>query len=215
MMALIELQSAKRILTLGQDLLDNKNEELALIQSISDKVKGFYDYISSSHNNLMNTMDNAVDQSNQVTEQLKTFILVLLVILASQILSLLLMAALFQSKIVFVYVNVIWIKNLIVCFGIGLVTYHQGILYKRNETFCMPYNTHDITFQKDWVKSHAKVEIWPLLDVCIFGRNNHDLNSVMNIQHFQNNMISFSTAIKNFPNLAAGANTDAIKAYDR
>ena len=65
MMALIELKSAKKvILTLGQDLLDNKNEELALIDSISDKVKGFYDYISSSHNNLMDTMDNAIDKSD-------------------------------------------------------------------------------------------------------------------------------------------------------
>lgn len=120
----------------------------------------------------------------------------------------------YRSRIVFVYVNVIWMKNLMVCFGIGLVTYHQGALYKLNKDFCEPYDSHNIAYQKAWVHSRSSPSIQPLLDVCIFGTNNHNLNSIMDIKQFQNELVSFTSIITNFPPLAQDASTKPISDYD-
>lgn len=41
-MALTQLQSAKKILIAGQDLIANKDKELAILDKISSKVSEFY-----------------------------------------------------------------------------------------------------------------------------------------------------------------------------
>ena len=64
---------------------------------------------------------------------------------------------------------------------------------------CNAFDSHDITFQKEWMHSHTDASIQPMMDVCVFGSNNFKMNSIMDIQHFENELVSFASMITNFP----------------
>ena len=53
-----------------------------------------------------------------------------------------------------------------------------------------------------------------MLDVCVFGSNNYNLNSLMNIQNLENDLLQFNESIVNFPKENADASTKGIIDYN-
>ena len=142
---------------------------------------------------------------------IKDMIFVLLIILASQIFSLLLYIVFQKQRVIYVYVNVVWLKNLIVFLGFAIVTYNQGVVWKANDDFCKRNGVQ----QREWVNKHADESIRPLINTCIFGANNHNLNTNLGIKTQQYNLIQMQNTISSFPTNALNVNTDGITSYDK